>query len=181
MHCFFSLSEHLIPIKITFVALRLDNPVVLKGGNPWRTAGLKDVCSESLQKAGFLWFVLAKCLAQALPVGLVPLGIITCLLFADWMQDLCTLLDYPDEWKNIKTMLYTTGKLSTEADGGMLVSSPRHNETSWLLGVSLCNVAWADVIAHSCPAEENTPVHVLPLHAIPLVLILIVWIWSDCA
>lgn len=164
-----------------FVALRFDNPVVLKGCNPWRTAGLKDVCSESLQKAGFLWLVLAKCLAQALPVGLVPLGIIACLLFGDWLQDLCTLLGYSDEWVNMKTMLYITGKLNTEADGGMLVSSLRHSETRGLLGVTLCNVDWADVIVHSCLAKENTPTHVFPLHAVLLVLILVVWIWSDCA
>lgn len=71
-------------------------------------------------------------------------------------------------------MLNASRKLNTEADGARLLSSPRQSETVWLLRVKLCNVVWADVIAHSCPVKENTPPHIPPLHAVPPALVLLV-------
>lgn len=102
--CSPSLNEHLIPIKITLVALQSYSPV-LKWGYHWSTAGLKGVCSANLQKAKLLWPVCGKSLAGALPVGWAPWGLLlpasvqVCLGFLEsiclcwWMENIKMVLN----------------------------------------------------------------------------------------
>lgn len=128
---------------MTFVALQSYRPV-LKWDYHWRTAGLRGICSESLQKAKFLWPVCGKCLAWALPVGWGTMGAVVLYLSAgctwgSWSSFACA-----DGWENIKINCMER-----------LMSSPRQSDTVWLLRV--CSVAWADVIAPSCWGRRIQP------------------------
>lgn len=143
---------------MTFVALQ-SYRLVLKWGYHWRTAGLKGVCSEVLQKAKFLWPVW-KVLGLGSTCRMGTMGTVVHYFCAGCAQGTWSSFACVDGWENTKVVLYITGTLHGEAGGERLMSPPRQSETVWLLRV--CSVAWADVIAPSCPRRRIYPPTFLP-------------------
>lgn len=145
---------------MTFVALQSYSSV-LKWGNHWRTAGLKSVCSESLQKAKFLWPVQGKCLAWTLPVGWVPRG----LLFTTSVQVVprvhCLCWWRGEHWNGAVQNWNTAWRgwwreadVPSKAKWDILVPQGMQYSLSW------CNSSLLS-------KEENTPTHIPPWHVPP--------------
>lgn len=158
---------------MTFVALKLYNPLVVKWGSCWRTAGLKGICSESLQKAKFLWPVQAKCLAWALPVGWVPWGLLftsyvhvvprVCVVHLPVLMDGRTL-----KWRCTQLENSECGDWWREVD---VLSKAKWDSLFPQGQVMQCSLNWCN--SSSFPKEESIPSHVLPLRVVPPPFILI--------